>query len=107
MRIWTSFAIGLALSFAMISSAWADCTSDEAEALNSKVTARGVTLDATSDGWTAEKDAKLEDIKDRLSTVSDQHSAAISADDQSALNKVCEDYRAILVKIDELAEQME
>ena len=107
MRIWACFAIGLTLSFSTISSVWADCTSDEAEALNSKVTARGVTLDATADNWTAEKDAKLEEIKDQLNKVSDQHSAAISADDQNALNTVCEDYRAILAKIDELAEQME
>ena len=107
MRIWTGLAIALTLSYSTVSGAWADCTSDQAEALNSKVTARGVTLDATADNWTAEKDAKLEAIKDQLSKVSDQHSAAVAADDQSALNKVCDDYRAILVKIDELTEQME
>lgn len=107
MRNLTGFGIGLALALSIISSAWADCTYNEAEALNAKVTSRGVTIDSTSDGWTAETKAKLEQIKNQLDKVSDQHNAAISAGDQNALNTVCEDYRAILVEIDELAKQLE
>ena len=107
MRNLTSFGIGLALALSTISSAWADCNYNEAEALNAKVTSRGVTIDATSDGWTPELDEKLEKIKSQLDKVSDQHDAAVSADDKNALNAVCEDYRAILVEIDELAKQLE
>jgi hypothetical protein len=107
MRILPSFGIGLALALSTISSAWADCTYNEAEALNAKVTSGGVTLDATSDGWTAELKAKLEKIKNQLVKVSGQHDAAVSADDQDALNTVCEDYSAIIVEIDELAKQLE
>jgi len=107
MRYLISFGIGLALELSTISSAWADCTYNEAEALNAKVTSRGVIIDGTSDGWTAETDERLEEIKNQLSKVSDQHNAAVSVDDQNALNTVCEDYRAILVEIDELAKQLE
>ena len=62
MRYLTSFGIGLVLALSTISSAWADCTYNEAEALNTKVTSRGVTIDSTSDGGTAETDERLEEI---------------------------------------------
>jgi hypothetical protein len=107
MRNLPSFGIGLALALSTISSAWADCTYNEAEALNAEVTSRGVTIDRPSDGWTAETGERFEKIKNQLDKVSDQHNAAVSADDQIALNAVCEDYRAILVEIDELAKQLE
>ena len=107
MKYLTGLGIGLALTLATISSAWADCTFNEAEGLNSKVTSRGVTIDKTSDGWTTEMDEKLEEIKNQLKKVSDQHNAAVSADDQNALNVVCDDYRVILVEIDELTKQLE
>ncbi len=107
MRKLTGFGIGLALALSTISSAWADCTYNEAEALNAKVTSRGVTIDSTSDGWTAELDERLEKIKNQLDKVSDQHNAAVSADDQNALNAVCEDYRALLGEVDELVKQVE
>ncbi len=63
MRNLTSFGIGLALALSTISSAWADCTFNEAEALNAEVTSRGVTIDRPSDGWTAETDERFEEIK--------------------------------------------
>ncbi len=107
MRNLPSFGIGLALALSTISSAWADCTYNEAEALNAKVTSSGVTIDSTSEGWTTELKEKLENVKSQLVKVSGQHNAAVSADDQDALNAVCEDYRAILVEIDELAQQLE
>ncbi len=107
MRHLTGFGIGLALALSTISSAWADCTYNEAEALNAKVTSRGVIIDSTSDGWTAELDERLEAIKNQLDKVSGQHNAAVSADDQNALTAVCEDYRVILVEIDELTKQLE
>ena len=107
MRNLTGLGVGLALTLSAVSSAWADCTYNEAEALNAQITSRGVTLDSTADGWTAETDAKLEHIKDQLDEVSDQHNAAVSANDQNALNAVCENYRAILAEIDELAKQLE
>ena len=107
MRNLTTFGIGLALTLSTISPAWADCNFNEAEALNAKVTSRGVTIDSTSDGWTAEMDERLDKIKNQLKKVSDQHEAAVSADDQNALDTACEDYRAILVEIDELTKQLE
>ncbi len=107
MRKLTGFGIGLALALSTISSAWADCTYNEAEALNAEVTSRGGTIDRPSDGWTAETGERFEKIKNQLDKVSDQHNSAVSADDQNALNAVCEDYRAILVEIDELAKQLE
>ena len=53
MKYLTGLGIGLALTLSTISSAWADCTYNEAESLNAKITSRGVIIDKGSDGWTA------------------------------------------------------
>ena len=99
------FAAGLAFAVAMTGSAWADCSYNEAEALNAKITARGITADATSAGWSSEKKERLENVKSQLRVVSDRHNEAVTAHDQEALDKVCEDYRVILTEIEELEKQ--
>ena len=106
MRYLTGFGIGLALVFSTFSSAWADCTFNEAEALNGRITSN-VIIAKTSPGWTAEMEEQLDAITNRFDKVADQHNAAESADDQNALNAVCEDYRAILAEIDELSKKLQ
>ena len=106
MRKLASFGIGLALSLSTISSVWAECTYNEAEALNAKITGTGITTDPSSDSWTAELEERFEEIKSRFLEVSEEHTVAVTAHDQNALNTACEGYRAILVEIDELAKQL-
>ena len=95
----------LTLSTASVASD--NCSHGEAEALNSSVTGKGVTTDPTSEAWTPELSRQFEEIKIRFLEVSERHSAAISADDQTALNAVCEDYRVILSEMDDLAKELE
>ena len=83
-----------------------NCSHGEAEALNSSFTGKGVTIDPTSDAWTAELSRWFEDLKTRFLEVSERHTAAISADDQASLNAVCEDYRGLLAEMDDLAKNL-
>ena len=106
MRNWTSFGVGLALTLSTISSAWADCRFNEAESLNAKITSR-IIIARSLNGWTAEMEERLEKIKNQFNKASDQHSVAETADDLTALSPVCDDYRAILVEIDELTKSLE
>ena len=105
MRKLAGSAAGFVFAVAITGSAWADCSYNEAEGLNAKITARGITLDATSGGWSSEKKEQLENIKSQLRIVSDQHNEAVTAHDQEALDKVCDDYRVILADIDALENQ--
>ena len=106
MRTLPSFGMWLTLTIFTISPAWADCRFNEAESLNAKFTSK-VIIAKSFDGWTAEMDQKLEKMKHRFNEVSDQHNAAESADDLTALSPVCDDYRALLVEIDELTKLLE
>ena len=106
MRTLSSFGMWLTLTIFTISPAWADCRFNEAESLNAKFTSK-VIIAKSFDGWTAEMDQKLEKMKHRFNEVGDQHNAAESADDLTALSPVCDDYRALLVEIDELTKPLE
>ena len=106
MRTFPSFGMWLALTISIISTAWADCRFNEAENLNAKITSK-VIIAKSLDGWTAEMVQKLEKIKHRFIEVNEQHDAAESADDLTALSLVCDDYRALLVEIDELTKPLE
>jgi len=100
-------SILLALAISTVSTAWAaDCRFNEAESLNAKITSK-VIIAKSLDGWTAEMDSELEEIKHRLNEVSDRHNTAESADDLNALSVVCDDYRTLIVEIDELAKPLE
>lgn len=59
------------------------------------------------DGWTAETDQRLDAIHAQFDKADDQHSAAESAGDLTALSAVCDDYRVILDEIDELTKPLE
>ena len=102
----TGFGIGLALSLFTIPSVWAACTFNEAEGLNGKITSK-IIIAKSLDGWTAQMDERLEEIKNQFNRVGDQHSVAETTDEQTALDAVCDDYRVILVEIDELTKPLE
>ncbi len=106
MRTLLSFGMWLALTISAISTAWADCRFNEAESLNAKITSR-VIIARSLNGWTAEMEERLEEIKNQFNKASDQHSVAETTDDLTALSPVCDDYRALLVEIDELTKQLE
>ncbi len=106
MRTLPSFGMWLALTISTISTAWADCRFNEAENLNAEFTSK-VIIAKSLDGWTAEMDERREEITNQFQKVVDQHSAAESADDLTALGPVCDDYRALLVEIDELTKLLE
>ena len=58
MRVWLSFGTSVSLFVILASTAWADCSWNEAESLNRQVPAKIVTAKA-SDGWTADMEKGL------------------------------------------------
>ena len=106
MRIFGGLGVWLALTFFIVSSAWADCRFNDAEKLNADFTSK-IIIAKSLDGWTAEMSERREQITSQFHKVSDQHSAAESADDLTALQPVCDDYRTLLVELDELTKSLE
>jgi hypothetical protein len=102
MRAWLSFGMSASLFVVLASTAWADCSWNEAENLNRQVPAKIVTAKA-SDEWTSEMEKGLEEIGKQFDRINEKHTAAGAADDPTDLNEICGGYRELLVQIDELS----
>ncbi len=105
MRALLSLGMSAAIFVFLVSTAWADCSWNEAESLNRQVPAKIVTAKA-SDGWTADMERGLEEIGKQFDQINEKHTAEAAADDPTALNEICDGYRDLLAQIDELAKPL-